>query len=170
MPSRLQSGLSLHQLLRHRGKGRKRDRIIDGIGGVWVRGVAHDHHLRLRIDVDRLPVDAARLERAVLIAGLPPHVAIGPAEQGLVASVGTFLLVAALYDVGDRFLLDNLLTVEATLVAYHFTEAGEIAQRGVEPTASAFCADAINHEISIVLGTELLPDLLRQEICHRLAR
>src|SRR6266852_2470556 len=134
MPSRLQSGLSLPQLLRHRGEGRKRDRIIGGVGGVWVRGVAHDHHLRLRIDIDRLAVDTARLERAVLIAGLPPHVAIGPAGQRLVAGLGKFLLVAALFDVGDRFRRDNLLTVEATLVADHFTEAGEVAQRGVGST------------------------------------
>ena len=92
---------------------------------------------------------------------------IGPAGQRLVA--GELRLVAGLGDFQRHRFRDHLLAVELALVADHLSEAGEVAQCGVQSAAAGFGADRIHHEIGVVLGAELLPDFFRQQVRQRLA-
>ncbi|RSJ44587.1 hypothetical protein D8815_10665 [Streptococcus gordonii] len=89
-----------------------------------------------RINIDALAMDAARFERMVVIARNPPHVAIRIAGQRRVACLGKLGRIAAAANVVDHAFGQDLLAVEAAVVADHLAKAGQIAQRGVQATAA----------------------------------
>src|SRR5262245_37726148 len=67
-----------HQVLRDCVVRGQRQRIQIDVGALRVRRESSDHHFGSRIDVNRLTMDSTSRERAVLVVGDPPHVAVAP--------------------------------------------------------------------------------------------
>ncbi|MFM2085904.1 MAG: hypothetical protein RLZZ237_773 [Pseudomonadota bacterium] len=97
--------------------------------------VAHDDHFRCRIDVDALAIHAARHIGAVVVMRDPPHVAVAPSLQQIVAALGEQLLVAATADIVDGRFRHDLPALVAAIVAQHLAQARQVAQTRVQATA-----------------------------------
>ncbi len=147
-------------------ESRQRDRVVRGVARDRVRGVAHDHHPGLRVDVDALAVHAARHVGAVVVVRHPPHVAVAPALQQRVAALDEGGLVAAAADVFDGGLGHDLPAFHAAVVAQHLAEAREVAQARVQAAAREGRADGIDGEVGVLLGAQVAPDALRQQLRH----
>src|SRR4029079_6173684 len=71
--------------------------------------------------------------------------------------------ISTLADLVDDGLGDDLLLAGPAVIAQHLAAAAEIAQCGADRAAASLRARGIDPDKGILLGTEIAPDLLRDE-------
>ena len=91
-----------HEVPRDRVVGWERRGVEIDVASERRRREPDDDHFSCRIDVDRLPVNAARREGAMVVMRNPPHVAVAPSRQCLVPGRREEGPVAALADIVDE--------------------------------------------------------------------
>ena len=99
----------------------------------------------------------------------PPHVAVGPARQQLVAGLGKGRRIAAPADIVHGGCGNDLLAVELAPVAQHLAKARQVPQAQVQAAACKGRARGVHRHVGILLGAQAAPDALGQQIGHRLA-
>ncbi len=156
-----------HQLPGQRHVGRQRHRVVGHVAGGRMRGIAGDHHLGLRIDIDALAVNAPCHIGAVRIVAHPPLVPVRGAGQRGVAGGLEFFGIAAARDILDHRRRHDLAAVETAVIAHGLAEAGQIAQRGRQAAAAALGADAVDMIVRIFLRAHRRPDPVGQQLGQR---
>lgn len=135
-----------------------------------MRREPHNHHLRLRIDVNALPVNAPRRERPVAVVRNPPHVAITPPRQRLVTGHREFRFIAAATDVFHHRSRNNLLPVESAAQPDHLSEPGQIPQCQIQSSAGRLRPNRIHSEIPVLLHPQPAPQPFPQNFGDRFPR
>ena len=87
---------------------------------------ARNHHIRCRVDINRLPVDATRTVSAVIVVKRPPLTAITPTRKRFIPRLFKFSARAALGYRGDGGGWDHLLPLPDALLQHRLTKTRSV--------------------------------------------